>query len=151
MDGRSPHSALKSLLENGSESRLEEALADAHPADIAHLLPELAHGQQLTIFRLLPPDRAGDVLSEVDNRTLIDLVAALGEVEVSRIFDQMPPDHVAEVVEELSPAQAVKVLDLMADARSEEFTISSSTGKTPPGDSCRPTWWRSATTSRWQT
>ena len=120
MVGRSPHSALKSLLENGSESRLEEALADAHPADIAHLLPELAHGQQLTIFRLLPPDRAGDVLSEVDNRTLIDLVAALGEVEVSRIFDQMPPDHVAEVVEELSPAQAEKVLDLMADARSEE-------------------------------
>jgi magnesium transporter len=119
MDGRPEHTSLKSLLESGSESRLEEALAEAHPADIAHLLPELAHGEQVAIFRLLPPDRAGDVLSEVDNHTLIDLVAALGEAEVSRIFDQMPPDHVAEVVEELPPDQAEKVLDLMEDSRSE--------------------------------
>jgi hypothetical protein len=43
MDRRPPHDSLKSLLENRSESRLEEALADAHPADIARLLPELAH------------------------------------------------------------------------------------------------------------
>jgi magnesium transporter len=120
MDGRPLVSALKSLLESPVESRLEEALAEAHPADIAHLLPELARAQQVAIFRLLPPDRAGDVLSEVDNQTLIDLVTALDEVEVSRIFDRMPPDHVAEVVEELPAAQAEKVLDLMADARSEE-------------------------------
>jgi magnesium transporter len=114
------HDSLKNLLESGSDGRLADALAEAHPADVAHVLPELPHEQQLAIIRLLSADRAGDVLSEVDNQTLMGLVAALGEVEVSRILDQMAPDHAAEVVEELPTAQAEKVLDLMAEERSEE-------------------------------
>jgi len=119
MDSRLLES-LKDLLEGGSEPRLTEFLTEVHPADLAPVLRALPLEQQITVFRVLPSDRAGEVLSEVDDQTLIDLVRSLDDVEVSRILDEMPPDHAAEVVEELPAEHAEKLLDLMTDERSEE-------------------------------
>lgn len=112
--------ALTTAPEADTGTRLALVLKDTHPADIAHLLQEVPIEQQVALFRLLSPDRAGEVLSEVDNQTLIDLVSALGEGPVSRILDRMPPDHAAEVVEELPTEQAEKLLGLMAEDRSED-------------------------------
>jgi magnesium transporter len=72
------------------------------------------------VFRLLDPQQAGAVLSELDDPTLLELVRALDEHEVSRILDRMPSDHVVEVVEELPKEQADKILDLMEEQKSEE-------------------------------
>ena len=111
---------IRTLLEHGLTSRLAAALAAVHPADIARLLDELPLEHQVQIIRLLSPDRAGEVLPEVGDQTLLDLVRALGAGEVSRILERMPPDHAAEVVEELSAEEARAVLGLMGGARSAE-------------------------------
>src|SRR5262245_36681283 len=81
---------------------------------------ELPLDEQVRVFRLLAPRPAGAVLSELDDPTLLELVRALDEVEVSRILDRMPSDHVVEVVEELPAAEAEKILDLMEEEKSEE-------------------------------
>ena len=68
----------------------------------------------------MSPERAADVLRELDDHTLLELVLALDEVEVSRILDEMPSEHAADVVEELPTEHAEKILDLMEDAKSDE-------------------------------
>lgn len=112
--------SIKELLSGGREERLGQVLEDSYPADIAAVLRELPVPERVHVFRLLPPTRAGAVLSELDDQTLLELVRALDEHEVSRILDRMPPDHVVEVVEELPKEQADKILDLMEEEKSEE-------------------------------
>jgi magnesium transporter len=111
---------VQGLLERGDRRRLVDLLTAAHPADIAALLRELPLEAQVTVFRLLSAQRAGEVLSELDDQTLLQLVQALDQLEVSRILDEMPPDHAAEVVEELPPAQAESLLEMMKEEQSED-------------------------------
>jgi magnesium transporter len=112
--------SIKELLEAGRDERLADVLADAHAADLSSVMRELPIADQVRIFRLLSPQHAGDLLSELDDSTLLELVRALDEQEVSRILDHMPSDHVVEVVEELPKEEAEKILDLMAEEKSEE-------------------------------
>ncbi len=111
--------SIKEHLASGREERLAAVLADAHPADISSVLRELPIEDQVRMFRLLPPERAGAVLSELGEATLLELVRELDEAEVSRILDRMPSDHVVEVMEELPKEQAEKILDLMEEEKSE--------------------------------
>src|SRR5437867_23748 len=111
---------VQALLERGDRRRLVDLLTAAHPADVAALLRELPLEAQVTVFRLLSAQRAGEVLSELDDQTLLQLVQALDQLEVSRILDEMPPDHAAEVVEELPPAQAESLLEMMKEEQSED-------------------------------
>src|SRR6516225_3265712 len=100
--------AARRLLEGGKDGRDEEALEAAHPSDFAAILQHLPLEQQVTLFRRLSAERAGDVLP------------ALDEAEVSRILDEMPPEHAADVVEELPREEAEKILDLMEEEHSED-------------------------------
>jgi len=111
---------VQTLLERGDRLQLLDFLNAAHPADVAQILHDLPLERQVAVFRLLTAQRAGEVLSELDDQTLLDLVQALDQIEVSRILEQMPPDHAAEVVEELPSEQAENLLDLMKDERSED-------------------------------
>src|SRR2546422_11402328 len=111
---------VQALLERGDRRRLVDLLTAAHPADVAALLRDLPLEAQVTVFRLLSAQCAGEVLSELDDQTLLQLVQALDQLEVSRILDEMPPDHAAEVVEELPAAQAESLLEMMKEEQSED-------------------------------
>jgi magnesium transporter len=113
--------AAEELLQNRDDLRATQALVEAHAADIAHVLQQLPLADRATIFRSLRPDQAGDVLSELDDATLLELVRSLDDVEVSMILDRMPSEHAADVVDELSSEHAEKILDLMEEEKSEEI------------------------------
>ena len=113
--------AAEELLQNRDDVRATQALVDAHAADIAHVLQQLPLTDRTTIFRSLRQDQAGDVLSELDDATLLELVRSLDDVEVSMILDRMPAEHAADVVDELSSEHAEKILDLMEEEKSEEI------------------------------
>src|SRR5262245_38760771 len=89
---------LRTLLEAADLPALRERLAPIHPADLAGVLRELPIDQRVTVFRLLAREQAGAVLSEMDNESLLALVQALDQGEVSEILDRMPPDEAADVV-----------------------------------------------------
>jgi magnesium transporter len=112
--------SIKELLGSGRSERLADVLDAAHAADVATALRELPLPEQVHLFRLLAPQPAGHVLSELDDATRTELMRALDEVEVSRILDRMPSDHVVEVVEELPRAEADKLLELMQEEKSEQ-------------------------------
>jgi magnesium transporter len=111
---------VKDLLEGDRRERLAQVLEEAHAADVTHALRELPVEQQTVVFRLLSRDQAGSVLHEMDDQTLLELVRALDEVELSGILERMPADNAAQVVDELPEEQAEKVLDLMKEEKSEE-------------------------------
>jgi magnesium transporter len=113
--------AAEELLQNRDDLRAAQALVEAHAADIAHVLQQLSLADRATIFRSLRQDQAGDVLSELDDATLLELVRSLDDVEVSMILDRMPSEHAADVVDELSSEHAEKILDLMEEEKSEEI------------------------------
>jgi magnesium transporter len=112
--------AMQGLVRGSVDPRDLEVLEEAHPADLAQALNGLPTPDQVALFRLLPQDKAGDVLAELEDDMLLRLVAALDDVEVSRILDQMPADHAADVVEELPAEQAEKILGLMEEEKSED-------------------------------
>jgi magnesium transporter len=112
--------AAEKLVKSDADARDRALVEEAHPADLAQVLRRLDVRERVTIFRSLAREQAGDVLSELDDETLLQLVQALDEVEVSRILDRMPSEHAADVVEELPAEQAEKILDLMQEAKSEE-------------------------------
>ena len=91
--------ASKNIVSGAEDHRDLTLLEEAHPADIAAVLRQLAIPEQVTLFRRLSPEQAADVLPELDDSALLDLVRALEDVEVSRILDEMPADHAADVVE----------------------------------------------------
>lgn len=111
---------IKELFEGGREERLAQVVDEAHPADLANILRDLSPEQQVAMFRLLDRERAGAVLAEVDNQTLLDLGRVLDEVELSSILNKMPADDAAEVVDELPEEQAEKILHLMEGEKSED-------------------------------
>ncbi len=109
------------LFENGKDGRDDEALEAAHPSDLAAIMHHLPLPQQVALFRRLSPERAGEVLPSLDDTTLLELVRAHDDVEVSRILDEMPPEHAANVVNELPPDEAEKILGLVAEEHSEDI------------------------------
>jgi magnesium transporter len=111
---------LKSGIGEGELDRVSQLLQDTHPVDVASMLGDLPQQDQLLVFRLLPDEQAGAVLSEVDDQTLLGLARAMDETALSRILNNMPADHAAEVVEELPAEQAEKLLDLMQEEKSED-------------------------------
>jgi magnesium transporter len=111
---------IETLLAGGRDERLADLVEEAHPADIAGVIRELPVEDQVRVFRLLPPSRAGAVLAELDDPVLRELVGSLDEAEVSRALDRMPSDEVVDVVEELPRERAEEILDLMEEEKSEE-------------------------------
>ena len=112
--------AAQRLAAGGVDTADVELVREAHPADLAHVLPNLQPEERNALFRSLGLDHAGEVLSELDDHTLLVLIRSLDDVELSRILDQMPAEHAADVVDELPTEQAEKILDLMQEQKSEE-------------------------------
>jgi len=112
--------SLRELLDEGRNDELAARLSEAHAADIARLLVEAPQERRVLLFRLLTREQAGEVLPELDDQTLLDLVQAPEEKEVSQVLDTMTPDRAADVVEELPSEQAESILDLMQTEKSEE-------------------------------
>src|SRR5712692_2415819 len=112
--------AIQSLITGQPDPRDRILLDEAHPANIATVLRHLPLSVQVSLLRTPSPERAGEVINQLDDATLLELVRGLEEGEVSRILDEMPPEHAADVVEELSTEQAEKILGLMQEAKSEE-------------------------------
>ena len=112
--------ALAAVLRGEADDRQRELVGEAHPADIAQTLRQRPVEDQVRLFRMLDPEAAGALLSELDDDTLLGLVRALDEQEVSKILDRMPAAEAADVVEELPEEHAEKLLELMEDEKSEE-------------------------------
>jgi len=84
-----------------------QALGRLHPADIAHIVEQLA-----------PRDRTG-ILTALQDETAADVMEELSAEDQVEVLEDLPPEKAADILEEMGPDEAA---DLMADLPDERRT-----------------------------
>ena len=90
-----------------------EALGTLHPADVAHIVEQLAPRDRAGILAALDDERAADVLEELTADDQVDILEALSPEKAADILEEMGPDEAADLVADLSEERQEQLLNLM--------------------------------------
>jgi CBS domain-containing protein len=90
-----------------------QALATLHPADVAHIVEQLAPRDRTGILAALDDERAADVLEELAADDQVDILEALPPEKAADILEEMGPDEAADLVADLSEERQEELLALM--------------------------------------
>lgn len=90
-----------------------QALATLHPADVAHIVEQLAPRDRAGILAALDDERAADVFEELDADDQVDLLEALSPERAADILEEMGPDEAADLMADLSDERQEELLGLM--------------------------------------
>jgi len=90
-----------------------EALGTLHPADVAHIVEQLAPRDRAGILAALDDERAADVLEELAADDQVDILEALEPEKAADILEEMGPDEAADLVADLSEERQEQLLSLM--------------------------------------
>ena len=103
---------------------LKAALGEMEIHDLAELLMNLEDEEELAIaFRMLPTERAAEILGKFEPDQQEELLTTLSSQKVSEIITEMPPDDRTELLEELPGQLAHRLISLL---RGEEAKIARS-------------------------
>lgn len=89
------------------------ALGTLHPADVAHIVEQLAPRDRAGILAALDDERAADVLEELAADDQVDILEALEPEKAADILEEMGPDEAADLVADLSEERQEQLLGLM--------------------------------------
>jgi magnesium transporter len=90
-----------------------QALSTLHPADVAHIVEQLAPRDRAGILAALDDERAADVLEELTAEDQVDLLESLPPERAADILEEMGPDEAADLVADLSEERKEELLGLM--------------------------------------
>ena len=97
-----------------------EALGTLHPADVAHIVEQLAPRDRAGILAALDDERAADVLEELAADDQVDILEALSPEKAADILEEMGPDEAADLVADLSSERQEQLLGLMEPDEASE-------------------------------
>jgi len=102
---------LRSILERRDDSAALEKLEELHPADIAEIYENLSLEEATYLYLLLDPEKASDVLVELEeDEREVFLKALPSDVIASQFIDHMESDDAADVIGDLSEDKKQEVL-----------------------------------------
>jgi magnesium transporter len=108
---------LISSIEDGNDTFIQEQLAELHPADIGEFLDRMELDDADYILKVLDPQKAADVLVELDADLRDKLVSTLTSREIAdMVSDNIDSDDAADVLAELPPIKKEEVISLLGDA-----------------------------------
>ncbi len=90
-----------------------QALSTLHPADVAHIVEQLAPRDRTGILASLDDERAADVMEELDAEDQVDVLEALPPERAADILEEMGPDEAADLMADLSKERQAELLGLM--------------------------------------
>lgn len=111
---------LENRLENLHLRENYQELSTIHPADMADIIEDLDHHEQLDFLRKLDREKAADVLTETDLETQVDIIGGLDVHHASDILEEMPADEAADILGELSREKSTEILNLMEPDEASE-------------------------------
>ena len=114
---------IRTLVEGRDFAALKAALIEMEVHDLAELVADLEGDDLAVCFRLLPQDRAVEVLAELEPEQQEELLTTLSSERVAAILNEMPPDDRTELLEELPGELAQR---LLASLRGDELKIARS-------------------------
>lgn len=85
LDGQAPGAAARRL-------------ADVAPAEIADLISPFDTADRILLVRQMPAELAAAVLSEIDDRSLADVMDLLQDREIVELLDTLPSDDAADLI-----------------------------------------------------
>lgn len=107
---------LRQWIADGNDSAIEEALAEAHEADLAELLNELRHDEAIYVYKLLDDERAAEVMLELDEDVREKLLSGLTSREIAEdLIENIDSDDAADVISELPEKKQEEVIALLGD------------------------------------
>jgi magnesium transporter len=102
---------LRSFIERKDEKAALKMLEDLHPADIAEIYHELSIEEATYLYLLLDPEKASDVLVELEEDDREKFLDALpSEVIATQFIHHMDSDDAADVIGDLAEEKKQEVL-----------------------------------------
>ncbi len=102
---------LKSVIEKKDNSAALDKLNQLHPADIAEIYENLSIEEATYLYLLLDPEKASDVLVELEEDERESFLKALpSDVIASQFIDHMESDDAADVIGDLAEDKKQEVL-----------------------------------------
>ena len=100
---------------------MERCLTELHPADLADLLEHIEGDERLSIFKLLTPELAGEVLIQVSSPIKENLTNELDDKTITHILNELNSDDATDIFSCLSRDRAQKIIRLVQPEVSEEL------------------------------
>ena len=113
---------LRKLLRRGATGHAANMLSKLHAADVARLIDYLSDEQKTTVFDMMlseAPQRAADLIREVDREEAVGFLSELPDQQVARIIAELDSDDAAELIPAMPEEQAERILEIMQDSASE--------------------------------
>ncbi|HEX6140662.1 MAG TPA: CBS domain-containing protein [Candidatus Limnocylindria bacterium] len=97
-----------------------KALSTLHPADVAHIVEQLAPRDRAGIMAALEEGRAADVLEELSPSDQVDVLEDLPPERAADILEEMGPDEAADLIADLPQERQQELLGLMEPEEAED-------------------------------
>jgi magnesium transporter len=110
------------LLEDKRLEELKNLFEDKHPADIAELINETPQEYHFTLFSLLEPEIASDVLSEIHDEFRQNILENTDSQRLVNIIDEMETDEAVDMLSELDDDVSQDVLAALDDEDRTNYT-----------------------------
>ena len=102
---------LRSIIELRDDQAALQKLETMHPADLAEIYESLSQEEATYLYLLLDPERAADVLVELEEDDREEFLKSLpSEVIASQFIDHMDSDDAADVIGDLAEEKKQEVL-----------------------------------------
>lgn len=97
-----------------------QALATLHPADVAHIVEQLAPRDRVGLVAALEDERAADVIEELTAEDQVDVLEDLAPEKAADILEEMGPDEAADLIADLPEERQKVLLGLMEPEEAED-------------------------------
>jgi CBS domain-containing protein len=97
-----------------------QALSTLHPADVAHIVEQLAPRDRTGILASLDDERAADVMEELSAEDQVDVLEDLPPETAADILEEMGPDDAADLLADLSEERKAELLRLMEPEEADD-------------------------------
>ena len=112
---------VRRLLRREANSHLRKIVNKTHAADLSVVFRSLSLSEQLKLFGMIDDnEQKGILFSELEEDTLLEIVAELDLNEIVLILEQMPSDDVADLIGRLPDEKSATILEMMQKEDSEE-------------------------------
>ncbi len=113
--------SVKRLLRRDATTRLRKIVKKTHAADLSLVFHSLSIPNQRRLFNLIDEiEIKGEIFSNVDEDTFLNLIEGMKLDEMVEILDLMPKDDVADLLGHLPVEKSDAILELMKKESSEE-------------------------------
>ncbi|MCC7412458.1 MAG: magnesium transporter [Gammaproteobacteria bacterium] len=125
-NGVDPHLDLlervEAALSSGAEAKVREELAALHPAEIADLIEAMPTPGRASLWRLVAPGIAGEVLSHAQDSVRAAILGQMTPGEIATVTAGVDTDDAADILQDLPEMVVAEVLLTLDDLRRKRLT-----------------------------